>query len=475
MPPIPLPLVPTEPATKEFLGTIQGNILNPHGRDHGRLIFFRFTGAGRQLRSIFPAAVAAELVTTAGQQWDAARRAERSLAAKMAENPSDEPEVYGTEPFFGVGFSRLGLEACGYQRGEMPGRGDRTFNQSMRDTAAELGDPQLGGGPDWEPDYLNEIHGVWLVAHDDPAQLPGLEARVTTFLHGHGATKIFSDDGLRWKDRAAPDRVREPFGFVDGISQPEFFKGPEFVAMSKWTAMPVEQVLMARGDGHDGGSFLVLRKLEQDVKGFRAFEKEVRSDRAWPNPSPYEPGAVLVGRGRDGTPLQGSAAPGQNDFAFDGDTTRCPFHAHIRKSNPRITGGPPPNPVSPNTAQDDQAQLIVRRSMVYDRDGKLPVRAEPNYPEGENIGVDGGVGLLFLAYMSSLHQFTSLQSWFSDPAIPRLADPATNLGDPLLRPDAVARSWEWLGVKRTLASCVRPRGGEYFYVPSVTWLMAQQP
>src|SRR5205807_52845 len=92
------------------------------------------------------------------------------------------------------------------------------------------------------------------------------------------------------------------------------------------------------------GSYFVFRKLEENVRGFNAAEDDLGKalfgdtakqdllDRA---------GAMVIGRFEDGTPLvlskDGLAKTPPNDFNFDGDVdgAKCPFHAHIRKVNPR--------------------------------------------------------------------------------------------------------------------------------------------
>ena len=55
---------------------------------------------------------------------------------------------------------------------------------------------------------------------------------------------------------------------------------------------------------------------------------------------------MIVGRFDDGTPLtlqrtDGAAQAIMNNFTYDsdGDGHKCPFHAHIRKTNPRGSGG----------------------------------------------------------------------------------------------------------------------------------------
>jgi deferrochelatase/peroxidase EfeB len=92
------------------------------------------------------------------------------------------------------------------------------------------------------------------------------------------------------------------------------------------------------------GSYLVMRQLEQDVRGFWQF----LYDQAGGNVADAEQlGAKMVGRTRTGDPLvaiQRDPIPGtdprtvaQNQFTYESDPVgaRCPLGAHVRRTNPR--------------------------------------------------------------------------------------------------------------------------------------------
>src|SRR5262249_50078537 len=92
------------------------------------------------------------------------------------------------------------------------------------------------------------------------------------------------------------------------------------------------------------GAYLVLRKLAEDVGGFRRFLAAASDEHGI---SEERVAASIVGRWRDGTPLELSpggpsgAIAGQkgriNDFRYgqDLDGARCPVGAHIRRAHPR--------------------------------------------------------------------------------------------------------------------------------------------
>jgi len=172
---------------------------------------------------------------------------------------------------------------------------------------------------------------------------------------------------------------KEPFGFVDGVSQPALDwarqrKPPaqqdgydntvalgEFLLgypneYGKYTDRPLldpaeksSKVLLPAEDAPEkrdlgrNGTYLVLRHLKQDVRGFWKFLDGVaRSD----GHQRVVLAESMVGRGIDGealVPLSPEPVPGvaadddKNRFTFATDPTglRCPLGAHIRRTNPR--------------------------------------------------------------------------------------------------------------------------------------------
>ena len=176
----------------------------------------------------------------------------------------------------------------------------------------------------------------------------------------------------------------EPFGFADGISQPQIdweqqLERPciqlgytNVVALGEFllgypneygmiTDRPLLESDAATSDllnAEDSpgkkdlarnGSYLVMRQLEQDVRGFWNFlYREAGGNLAEAN----QLGAKMVGRTRAGDPLvpiQAEPIPGtdprtitQNQFTYENDPVgaRCPFGAHVRRTNPRNSDFP---------------------------------------------------------------------------------------------------------------------------------------
>ena len=173
----------------------------------------------------------------------------------------------------------------------------------------------------------------------------------------------------------------EPFGFTDGISQPqidwaqerhvaggqiyytnvaalgEFLLGyrneyqkytdrPLIDADAKSAGLFPAEDAPGKKDVGRNGTYLVMRDLRQDVRSFWQFiSRQAHGGSAEID----QFAARLVGRTRTGDPLvpiQKEEIPGigpqadqirQNQFTFDQDPTGagCPFGAHIRRANPR--------------------------------------------------------------------------------------------------------------------------------------------
>jgi deferrochelatase/peroxidase EfeB len=177
----------------------------------------------------------------------------------------------------------------------------------------------------------------------------------------------------------------EPFGFVDGVSQPTFdwdrtrtpgtkadraytniiALGEILLGYSNEYGFPAESPKLApsernaqllppgTGGVHDlgrNGSYLVLRQMAQDVLGFWRW---VAKAAAHAGADPQSFAESMVGRRMNGAPLDdfetGLALPGVdpgkrgvNGFVFDADPDglSCPIGAHIRRANPRTGDAP---------------------------------------------------------------------------------------------------------------------------------------
>jgi Dyp-type peroxidase family len=181
---------------------------------------------------------------------------------------------------------------------------------------------------------------------------------------------------------------------------------------------------------------------------------------------------MVIGRFEDGTPvaLSGAALGANtpaNDFVYGDPNTdpqgyRCPFSAHIRKTNPR--GDP-----NGQTLDEQKSHRIVRRGMPY---------GDPTPPSSNLEALpETGVGLLFQCYQANLaHQFEFLQRAWANNA--EMARPGTGI-DPVIGqssngsiPDLrFPTRWGAPGsTPFSFHSVVTLKGGEYFFAPSITFL-----
>jgi len=224
---------------------------------------------------------------------------------------------------------------------------------------------QWGGG-DAQPHVLVMVYAM-----------PGRLDACCRDLESHWAVAF---ELMRWLPTTDMGGV-EPFGFTDGVSQPEIdwerripaedhdslaYRNlsclGEFLLgypneYGRYTARPLLEPVGAaatllpraeddpeRADLGRNGSYLVLRTLRQDVPGFwRFLDARARGDAA----ERQRIAEAMVGRHMDGrallpsapTPIAGVSADAtaRNGFTFDDDPAglRCPVGAHIRRANPR--------------------------------------------------------------------------------------------------------------------------------------------
>ncbi len=442
-------------ADEARLRSIQGNVLKAHGRPHAALVMFQLGRTPARNRAFVRSwKTDAQITSTWDQlndQWDF-----KAAQASVPPPADPTPAEAGQAPFCTVALTQTGLEALSLRPAMHPT--DTAFTSKMEspDSRYKLGDmPNFASaGTDddpWQADgYLERIDVIVLLAHATPAGLEALIIGATERGLRFGThPQIKVEKGFAWN----PDGIdpREPFGFVDGITNPVFLKEDAAKLPGSPMQVPWNQVIIDYQPIVAGGSFLVYRKLEQDTEAFKKFEAELAPHLA--GRVQGDAAEVLIGRDRSGAPLISPGARGRNDFDYQADQVapgRCPFHAHIRKANPR-TGS---------------SQAFVRRSLVY---------AEQGDPKSPQLG--GKRGLLFLAYMSRIDsQFRAMQeSWLLNE---KSQEPGLGVVgvDPLLAPKGTYtlshRSMkggpaEQISLERP--RLVIPRGGRYAFLPGLAW------
>jgi deferrochelatase/peroxidase EfeB len=251
--------------------------------------------------------------------------------------------------------------------------GSPNRSQRLGDTGANAPEHWRWGVGDREPHIL-------LMLFATPERIGTIEDEARAMAESSGLATI---DVLRTTDMGGV----EPFGFVDGVSQPTFdwdrARTPGTKADRTFTNLialgelllgyyneysyPAESPTLDASERNAGllfpaagapgsrdlgrnGSYLVLRQLSQDVLGFWRWVEE-ESARTGADPQAFAESAV--GRRLDGASLAdletGLPLPGVNPrdlavngFVFDADPDglSCPVGAHIRRANPR-TGDVP--------------------------------------------------------------------------------------------------------------------------------------
>ena len=443
------PLDDTVISTQErnFLLDLQANILKGHGREHVALVFLaiRDTNKARKFLHGFP-------VTSAFRQLDEAKQFKATRA------PGGVVRL--------AFLSQSGLVAFGH------GQKFTSFGLFAGGMAADTAVLDGGSTTSWQPELTKPVHVMLLVAYHDATDLARIVAKLVSDLEdpASGFEVVFVQEGRAYKNG---DSVGiEHFGYVDGRSQPLMLKSEidaEPHTVYDPTA-PLAQFLIT-DPLHTAaqGSFFVFRKLEQNVAGFKRGEDALATTMGLAGADRERAGAQVVGRFEDGTPLTLHSAeqgvPVVNDFDYTADPgTKCPFHGHIRKSNPRGS--------SPGGLAFDKSVQMARRGITYgcrvqDPDSKEFVD-KPN----------DGVGLLFMSYQASIEkQFHFMQTaWVNNDGFPK-----AGVGiDPVIGQASSALPQTWPptygsavgGVPSLFRGFVSLKGGEYFYAPSLSGLKA---
>jgi Dyp-type peroxidase family len=388
------------------------------------------------------------------------------------------------------------------------------FQEGMQSRALLLGDTGDCAPENWDrPWGTRELHVLVTCYAEDPKTLDDQCKKLAEKVP-EGVKELPScQDAAALVVDGTSTRI-EHFGFVDGISNPDVEGVPDNGGHGdtgnpdengKFLKIPIgEFILGHRSEGGEvppmpaprllarNGSFLVVRKLEQDVVAFRKFlrEKSVSLKQVLGDTTLTDEdaqallAAKMLGRWCDGSPLalyptKAARDPSNNfGYADDLDGARCPLGAHIRRANPRASLGFGGNLV--------RRRRLIRRGIPYGR--VLPDA------DGMDTGADERRGLMFLAFCSSIdHQFEFLQrQWLNygdefrqgndtDPIVgARYGDGRTvGPGEASIRGSDGTGRMVIPGDERTgrppFLCCDIPRfvttkGGDYFFAPSLTAL-----
>lgn len=491
------------------LTNVQGNILGGFNKDFQDFAFVKVKDATKARKWVRDNS---EELISSSKQVLAFNNAFKAL---LAEGVS-RPESSIAARWANIAFSFKGLQALNFSNAEL-GNLPAAFTAGM--AARNIGDVAASAPQHWDapfdPAHLPDIHAVLLIAADTA---PDLALHVATVTASADFLAGFQVVGTVNGRTRVDNRGHEHFGFKDGVSQPGIrginspddpLANPDQGHPGQDLLWPGEFVLghptqkpMAK-PGHDGpnpdkglvstagnaawtqdGSFLVFRRLEQDVP---KFHKQLGEIAAANNLSVDVMGAKLVGRYKSGCPLpalsmQPSPAPISatdpalanpaladsdalnNAFEFGDDPlgARCPLGAHIRKVYPRDEDNGH-GPV--DSESETQTHRLLRRGI----------------PFGNSFGaaVGGGPadkrGLCFLAYQNDIEKhFEFVQkNWVNLAAFPPVAgQPAHVAGDDPIIAQSANGPFELTpgGPNIAVSHFVKTTGGEYFFAPSLETL-----
>ena len=409
------------------------------------------------------------------KSWIAKFAAEQVTTAAIARQQTGTWRVTKDkgEPFAMFLLAPDGYRYLGFGDDQLPGPREDEFTASFHRQYFPLGMKGQSSNPRrryndpppavWEPAYQQQIHAMVLLADDDIVRLNQSVDAIAASLAGVFDILVTERGNVLRATFPRGTLDIEHFGFQDGVSQPLMIRQDIDCEIAKrgsthWDpSAPLWLTLVQEPGGAGGfGSFMVFRKLEQNVMAFWETLGQLSKQSGI---AIEDLGAMAVGRFRDGTPAVQTttvdAAADPNDFHYDQDAAgaKCPFHAHIRKTNPR---GDIPR-VLEQPAEFERARRIVRRGITYGDRPDLSVLPET------------GVGLLFMCFQSNLDQFV-IQQEGSDgnDFVQRDSGVDAVIGQ---NSDAVAQTWPSGGdVKFTMANMVKMKGGEYFFAPSIAFL-----
>jgi len=452
---------------------IQGNVLAAFNKDYELFLFLQLPASGQCqnfLAALLPLISTNAEVATFNALFSAARHAGH-------EDPDDLSATW-------VGFSLTASGLAKLNPGSSAVLAEPIWDPTVaRFTAGAATAPDVAtNGPEAPASWVfgspdQTIDAIVTLAADSAEDLVGIAQEIRAIAAVNGVLSVFEQEG-----RALPGvrHGHEHFGFKDGISQPGVigFDEPDPTTPTQVAGKP-GTLLIEAGEfilgypGHNNpngravpswmfdGSFLVVRRLRQDVPGWWAQAEQLSSTLGMPS---EQVGAKLVGRWRSGVPVaadpnadprSGPDLSTDNNFDYGDDLggTNTPLCAHIRKVNPRAGTTPGQDTVSEHR--------ILRRGIAF---------GDPFDPAaGKDHGPDAQRGLVFACYQASIgQQFEFLQQIWADDA----GFPTAGAGpDPVIGPAGAGTIITPAGsASVSPGRFVQLQGAVYAFTPSIPTL-----
>ncbi|HKY04915.1 MAG TPA: peroxidase, partial [Blastocatellia bacterium] len=421
---------------------------------------------------------------------------------------------------FNIAFTYSGVTALGYEDTT------KTFSREFKEGMAEenrsrmLGDTDASDPEKWELGgptgqlSKDNIQILLMLYGVDWASLDEYARRHKERIDEAGGLKLLYE-----QDSYINEQNEEPFGFRDGLSQPavegyghslsdagsddggtlrgeDIVKAGEFILgyPNEYNQLPITPTVPIVKDEKgllpllppdpdkpdqpstdtirdfgQNGTYLVYRKLEQDVAGFWSFMNKAAGGPG----KGVRLAAKFMGRWPSGAPLV--LCPEQDDPAIAADPERlndfkyheadphgfkCPKGSHIRRSNPRDSLEPGP----------EESRIVVNRHRIIRRGRPYGVPA-PDSPAQAKAGDTKGI--IFIAINASIkRQFEFVQQmWVDDQKFDGLYDNMDGVTGSI--ESSTTMTIQDKPVRRRIRNVPRfvtVKGGGYFFMPSIAAL-----
>lgn len=453
---------------------IQGFVLRGYNMPNARYCFLHFdnaAGARRLTKSLL------KIVTT-GQLWDQGK----------------------PQSTVNIAFTHQGLVALELPLATLISF-PVEFQEGMRARASILGDTGCNAPERWDPVWQGDAVHAWLAINaQSPEALENRYEEMMALIAEAGGIRLLDSQDAAAIVMHGKVTLQEHFGYTDGFGNPDYLgvcrktqpgQGKQMPDGS-WAPLATGELLLGYADEAGelpvapvphilaaNGTFMVYRKLHENVGTFRAFLNKWGSRYgAGDDAAKDKLAAKFIGRWKDGTPLELSPDkpnpaiaqdPNQSTnfrYGDDMEGTRCPLGAHIRRVHPRDAFGFEGRLIN--------RRRITRRGMPY---GPFVDQHAPDasHEVAELDAEDRGV--IFIALNASLsRQFEFVQQqWIAYGNDAHLGNDKDLLmgshgeGEQhVIQGDTTAHNPPF--VCTDLPNFVELRGGEYFFLPSITAL-----
>ena len=446
---------------KDNLHDIQDNIVTPILMRYGRHIFLKFLDGEKA----------------------------RTWLRDVIKRVNARQEEHRTRFTVNIGFTYEGLKALGLSEKSLNSF-PVAFRVGMRGRASEVGDVGPHAPEHWEGGLGGpDVHAMALIRTDSAEGREVASRVLREEMDANGGIEVrFVQDTKALAHENGIGSEGEHFGFADPISQPPIegagtpsYPGDGVLEPNgTWRPLKPGEFLLGYEDelGPDGtpvpepvelrrnGTYVVFRKLYQDVAAFRRYLATAAKSLYGSDDQSHQElvAAKMMGRWRSGCPVDLSpdkddpaiaADPHRrNNFSYEGDDqgSRCPLGAHLRRTNPRST------PLKRATAV--RRRRLLRRGVEYG----------PHLQDGvlQDDGVDRGLINLFIQ-ADIERQFEFVQKeWMKGGEFMGLD---ANEQDPINGNGGEGSQMSVPGAKRPflfdLPTFVTVKGGEYLFVPGL--------